>query len=64
MSLQLHVAPYTDAYETSKTVPIVQAATEYENHETGEPTILILNKEIWMGATIGHTMVKPNQLRA
>ena len=43
---EYNVAPYTDAYETSKTVPIFQAATAYDNPETGETTILILNKAI------------------
>ena len=27
--------PYTDAYKAIKSVPIVQADTEYENPETG-----------------------------
>ena len=38
------VAPYTDAYNTIKEVPIDQAAAVYNNPETGETTILILNK--------------------
>ena len=57
------VAPYTDAYETIKSVPIVQANTAYDNPETWETTILILNEAIWMGATTDHTLVNPNQLR-
>ena len=47
------VTPYTDAYEAIKSVPIVQAATAYDNPETGETIILILM-----------TIVNPNQLRA
>ena len=58
------VAPYTDAYETMKSVPIVQVATSHNNPETGETKILILNKVIWIGATMDHILVKPNQLRA
>ena len=58
------VAPYTDAYETIKAVPIVQAATAYRNPETGDNTILILNKAICMDKTMDYTMVNPNQLRA
>ena len=49
------VAPYTDAYETIKAVPIFQAATAYRNPETGDNTILILNKSIWMGENMDHT---------
>ena len=58
------VTPYTDAYEAIKSVPIVQAATAYEDAETGETTILIFNKAIWMGTKLSHTLVNPNQLRA
>ena len=36
-------APYTDAYKTIKEVPIIQAPTAYNNPETEETTILILN---------------------
>ena len=43
MGKECDVAPYTDAYETIKEVRIVQAATAYDNPETGETTILILN---------------------
>ena len=32
---EFDVAPYTGAYEAIKAVPIVQAATAYENPETG-----------------------------
>ena len=37
------VAPYTDAYNNIKVVPIFQTATAYNNHETEDTTILILN---------------------
>ncbi len=58
------VSPYTDTYEAIKSVPIVQAATAYDNPETGETSILILNEAIWMGDKMDHTLVNPNQLRA
>ena len=58
------VLPYTDTYEAIKSVPIVQAATAYDNPETGETTILILNEAIWMGDKMDHTLVNPTQLRA
>ena len=56
MENKYYVAPYTDAYETIKAVPIVQAATSHNNPETGDTTILILNKD--------HTLVNPNQMCA
>ena len=58
------VAPYNDTYETIKAVPIVQESTAYENPEIGETTILILNKAVWIGETMDHTLMKPNQLSA
>ena len=64
MGKECAVAPYTEAYDTIKAVPIVQAATEYDNPETWDTTILIINEAIWMGETMYHTLVKPNQLRA
>ena len=58
------VSPYTESYKSIKSVPIVQAATAFDNLETGETTILILNKAIWMGDKMENTLVNPNQLRA
>ena len=58
------MSPYTDTYEAIKSVPIVKAATAYDNPETGETTILILNEAIWMGDKMQHTLINPNQLRA
>ena len=58
------VTPCTDAYEAISNVPIVQAATAYDNPETGECTILIFNEAIWMGDKMDHTLVNPNQLRS
>ena len=58
------VAPYTDAHKTIKSVPIFQAATAYENPEIRETRIIIINKAIWMGETMDHTLVNPKTLRA
>ena len=58
------IAPYTDAYEKMKSVPVVQEATSYYNPNTGETMILILNKDIWTSATMDNTLVNPNQFHA
>ena len=58
------VTPYTDTYDTIKAVTIVQTYTAYGIPETGDTTILILNEAIWMGETMYHTLVNPNQLHA
>jgi hypothetical protein len=47
-------------YEAIKSVPIVQAATAYDNRDTGKTTILIMNKAIWMGDQMEHTLINPN----
>ena len=58
------VVPYTDAYETIQSMPIVQADTANDNPETGETIVLILNEAIWMDETMDHTLLNPNQLCA
>ena len=58
------VTLYNDAYDTIKLVPIVQAATAYNNTDTGETTILIINESTWMGKNMDHTLVNSNQLCA
>ena len=37
---QCGMYPYTDEYKAIKSVPIVQADTEYENPETGQKTFI------------------------
>lgn len=57
------VLPHAEACEVIKSVPFVQAAMACDNPKTtGETTILQLNKEIWIGNKIDHTLVNPNQL--
>lgn len=58
------VSPYTDAYAAIKSVPIVQAATAYDDPKTATTTILVFNEAIWMGDKMDHTLVNPNQLRS
>jgi hypothetical protein len=58
------VSPRTKTHEAIKSAPVVQAATAHENQETGETTMLMLNKALWMGNKMDHTLVNPNQLWA
>ena len=57
------VSPYTDAYDSIKNVPIVQAATAWTSEETGETIILVFNEALWMGNQMEHSLINPNQLR-
>ena len=56
------MSPYTYAYDAIKILSIVQADIAYDNTETGDKTILIVNEVIWLGDQIEHTLVNPNQL--
>jgi hypothetical protein len=44
-------------------VPIVKAATAYDNLQTGETFILILGQALYMGEHVESTLLCPNQLR-
>ena len=57
------VSPYRDDYEAVKGVPIVHAATAWQLQHTGQTYILVLNEALWMGDTMDHSLVNPNQLR-
>ena len=56
------MSPYMGEYEDIKSVPIVQVGTAYDNTETGDTTILILNEEIWMRNQMENTLVKPKHI--
>ena len=57
------VSSYRDDYDSIQNVPIVHAATAWQSIETGQTYILVLNESIWMGDTMSHTLINPNQLR-
>ena len=58
------VAPFTDAYKSIKNVPIVTAATAWTSQYTGETYILEFHEGLWMGDTMYHYLINPNQCRA
>ena len=57
------VSPYRDDYDPIQNVPIVTAATAWQSPATGKIYILVLNEVLWMGDTMQHTLLNPNQLR-
>ena len=57
------VAPYREDYGSVPNVPIVQAATGWQSPHTGQTYILVFNEALWMGESMQHTLVNPNQLR-
>ena len=57
------VMPYTDTYDAITDVPVVTGATLWTFPHDGDEFILIFNEALWMGDTLQHTLVNPNQLR-
>ena len=60
---ECEVSPYTDSYESTKHVPIVTGATAWTSPMDQETYILILNESLWMGDSMNHSLINPNQLR-
>ena len=56
-------SPYRDNNEAIKGVPIVHVETDWQSLDTSQAYIFVLNEAIWMGYTLDHTLVNPNQLR-
>ena len=58
------VMPYSDTYKAITDVLVVTGATLWTSPHDGDEYILIFNEALWMGDTLQHTLVNPNQLRA
>ena len=58
------VMPYSNTYDAITDVPVVTGATLWTSLHDGDEFILIFNEALWMGNTLQHTLVNPNQLRA
>ena len=58
------VLPYSDTYDSITDVPVVTGATLWTSPHDGDEFILIFNEALWMGDTLQHTLINPNQLRA
>ena len=56
------VYPYTDAYKPLENVPIVSAATAYD-HDDGQTYIIVINKALYYGSKMDHSLINPNQVR-
>ena len=56
------VMPYSDTYDAITAVPAVTGATLWTSLHDGDEFILIFNEDLWMGNTLQHTLVNPNQL--
>jgi hypothetical protein len=58
------VSPYTDVYDSVKSVPIVSGATAWTAQVDGLDYILVIYEGLWMPSTVKASLINPNQLRA
>ena len=57
------VSPFSDDFKPVKGVPIAHVATAWQSPVSGQTYILVFNEALWMGTTMDHTLLNPNQLR-
>ena len=61
---ECEVSPYFDEYEAISNVPVVRGATLWTDQNDNQGYILVFNEALWMGDTLPHSLINPNQLRA
>ena len=62
--LTASVSAFSSYHENFDDVPIVTAATAYDDPSNGCTTILILNQALYLGDKVDNTLLCPNQLRS
>ena len=58
------VSPYSDDYKAIKNVPVVCGATLWTDTVDNQEYILMFNESLWMGDSLTHSLINPNQLHA
>ena len=61
---ECEVSPYSDEYEAISNVPVVRGATLWTDQNDNQGYILVFNEALWMGDSLPHSLINPNQLRA
>jgi len=59
----VNVTGFSNKQGSFQDVPIVKAATAYDDPKTGATYILVIGQAIYMGSDVKHTLLCPNQLR-
>ena len=54
---------YHKDYVSKKNVPMVSAATAWDNPKTGETIILHVHQALWFGLSLQKTLLSSNQIR-
>ena len=60
----VNVSAFSEHLDTMENIPIVTAATAYDDPQTGDTTILVIGQAIFMGDKVKNTLLCPNQMRA
>ena len=58
------MSPYSDDYEAIKNAPVVCGAMLWTDTADNEEYILIFNESLWMGDSLTHSLINPNQICA
>ena len=56
------VSPYSDDYKAINNVPVVCGATLWTDTVDKQEYILVFNESLWMGDSLTHSLINPNQL--
>jgi len=63
-NLTCSVTPFANSYKKKEDIPIVKAATAYDDEDTGTTYILVLGQALYFGADVDASLLCPNQMRA
>jgi hypothetical protein len=56
------VTSFASSLQTLQDIPIVNAAVAYEDPESGEVIILIINQALYFGEQLDNILLNPNQM--
>ena len=59
-----NASPFAKSYDQKQDVPIVKAATAYDDERTGITYILVLRQALYFGDEVEASLLCPNQLRS
>jgi hypothetical protein len=58
------VSGFSDSMKPLQDIPIVKAAVAFDNLETGETVVVIINQALYFGDQLQHILLNPNQIRS
>ncbi len=58
------VSEFFDSMEALRDIPIIKAAIAYDDPQSGETVILIINQPLYFGGQLQQMLLNPNQIRS